>query len=212
MDSNWAAEHLQVIRTLMERSRPVSSRAGAGYDVHRCAGLSGAGIGLGGSGTIGSMICSSSWPTGAGVGVADGEPALSPGATPGVEGIRAVLVVAHTAGHPGPAAALLIGFVLPWCWCAILPGVGLRSATGVAGLVGSCCTAARSLRRGSSCSEGIKLLGWLFVFCGCALMATRCQAGGEARPRRRASDHGRRLRRLAPGLRHLPLLHRAAQG
>ena len=174
MDSNWAAEHLQVIRTLMERSA-LYRRALAPIMIY---------IGVLGSlgGIMGWVLRINSPPSfvmyWAGVGVAaltgafllvrrqalkESEPFWSSPTRRVTQALVPPLFI-------GTVAAVLEvscpgwDFIPPWA----LPGLWVL-------LYGCALTAA-----GFFMQRGIKLLGWLFVFCGCALMATRCQAGGEA--------------------------------
>lgn len=168
MESNWAAEHLQVIRTLMERSA-VYRRALAPVMIYTGA--------LGIVGGIVGWYCQVRSPAGfvgfwAGVGVLalagsfllvrrqalkESEPFWSP---PTRRVARALLPPLFA----GSVAGLLVlvcpdwDFLQPWG----LPAFWIL-------LYGCALTAA-----GFFMHRGIKLLGWLFILSGCALMATRC--------------------------------------
>src|SRR5579862_4955580 len=169
MESNWAAEHLQVIRTLMERSA-VYRRALA--PIMTFNGILGVAAGV-----IGwSVKINSSrgfigyW---AGVGVAalagsfllvrrqalkEGEPFWSPPTRRIAQALLPALFVGSVAG--------LVTLVYPdWDFLQYrsLPPFWMV-------LYGCALTAA-----GFFMHRGIKLLGWLFILAGCALMVARCQ-------------------------------------
>jgi hypothetical protein len=171
MESNWAAEHLQVIRTLMERSA-LYRRALAPIMIF--TGL----VGLGG-GVLG-WVLKINLPQGfvgfwAGVGVLaligsfllvrrqaikESEPFWSPPTRRVAQALSGPLFIGSVAG--------LLALVCPsWDFLRTwgLPGFWML-------LYGCALTAA-----GFFMHRGIKLLGWLFVLCGCGLMATRCQGG-----------------------------------
>lgn len=172
MDSNWAAEHLQVIRTLMERSA-VYRRALAPIMIYVGA------LGIAG-GVIGRLLALDSRPAFIGLWAAiavlalvgafllirrqtlkDAEPFWSPP----TRRIAQALLPGVFAG----AAAGLLGLICPtWDFLApsALPGFWML-------LYGCALTAA-----GFFMHRGIKLLGWLFTLSGCGFMASRCYASG----------------------------------
>jgi len=169
MESNWAAEHLQVIRTLMERSA-IYRRALAPVMI-----LNGV-LGVAG-GIVGALLKINSsrafigyW---AGVGIAaltssfllvrrqalkEAEPFWSPP----TRRIAQALLPALFAGCVAGLLELVCpgwDFLQPWA----LPAFWIL-------LYGCALTAA-----GFFMHRGIKLLGWLFLLAGSALMASRCQ-------------------------------------
>ena len=170
MDSNWAAEHLQVIRTLMERSG-LYRRALAPIMIFN--GVIGIAAGLLGwflkivavQGFIGF------WAGTAMLGLAgsfllvrrqalkESEPFWSPPTRRVAQALLPPLFIGFIVGLLGllsPASDFW--WALPSFWM-LLYGCALNAA-------------------GFFMARGIKLLGWLFVFCGCALMAARFYAGG----------------------------------
>jgi len=165
MDPNWAAEHLQVIRTIMERSA-VYRRALAPIMI-----VTGS-IGVI-AGIIGWLLAIQSaqvfiafW---AGVGVLtlivafllvrrqalrEAEPFWSPPTRRVAQALLPPLFVGSVLGVLGFAAPASLGLEpasLPALW-VLLYGCALAAA-------------------GFFMQRGIKLLGWLFILCGCALMA-----------------------------------------
>jgi hypothetical protein len=171
MESNWAADHLQVIRTLMERSA-LYRRALA--PVMTCAGV----VGLaGGAAGWGLRLESQQGFVGlwGGVGVAalagsfvlvrrqalkDAEPFWSPPTRRVAQGLVPPLFIGSVAGLLSllcPAWDLLPAWGLPALWM-LLYGCALNAA-------------------GFFMHRGIKLLGWLFVLCGCGLVGARCSGG-----------------------------------
>ena len=168
MESNWAAEHLQVIRTLMERSA-VYRRALAPIMIFN--GVVGAVGGISGSllkiNTASGFI--GFW---AGVGVLalggsfllvrrqalkESEPFWSPPTRRVAQALLPPLFIGSVAGLLGlvyPGWDFLPRWALPAFWM-LLYGCALHSA-------------------GFFMHRGIKLLGWMFLLCGCALMASRC--------------------------------------
>ncbi len=171
MESNWAAEHLQVIRTLMERSA-VYRRALAPIMIFN--GI----VGIGGGAFGWAMRLST--PQGfisywAGVGVLalagsfmlvrrqalkEAEPFWSPPTRRVAQALAAPLFIGSVAGLLAllcPGWDFLPTWALPAFWI-VLYGCALTGA-------------------GFFMQRGIKLLGWLFILCGCALMASRCQPG-----------------------------------
>src|SRR2546428_3625227 len=172
MESNWAAEHLQVIRTLMERSA-VYRRALAPIMIF--------------DGVLGSAAAFTGWALkidaprvfilyweGAGIlalagsfllvrrqALKESEPFWSPPTRRVAQGLLAPLFIGSIAGLLGlvcPGWDFLQAWALPAFWM-LLYGCALNAA-------------------GFFMHRGIKLLGWLFVFAGCALMAAHCFAEG----------------------------------
>jgi hypothetical protein len=173
MESNWAAEHLQVIRTLMERSA-VYRRALAPIMTFN-------GV-LGVAGGLAGWLAQIESPQGfigywAGVGVtalagsfvlvrrqalSESEPFWSPPTRRIAQALLPALFVGSIAGLLAlvcPTWDFLDARSLPPFWM-LLYGCALTAA-------------------GFFMHRGIKLLGWLFILCGCGLMALRCQAAGS---------------------------------
>jgi len=171
MESNWAAEHLQVIRTLMERSA-LYRRALAPIMTYN-------GV-LGVAGGLVGWLAKIESPQGfvaywAGVGLSalagsfvlvrrqalkESEPFWSPPTRRVAQALLPALFVGSVAG--------LLALVCPdWDFVKIscLPAFWIL-------LYGCALTAA-----GFFMNRGIKLLGWLFILCGCALIAARYQPG-----------------------------------
>ncbi len=168
MESNSAAEHLQVIRTLMERSA-VYRRALAPIMLYN--GLLGIAAGvLGGVlkisspagfvgfwAAVGLLGLSGSFLLVRRQALKEDEPFWSPPTRRVAQGLVPPLFA-------GSVAALLTlvcpgwDFLQPWALPAfwiLLYGCALSAA-------------------GFFMQRGIKLLGWLFILCGCASMASRC--------------------------------------
>lgn len=170
MESNWAAEHLQVIRTLMERTA-VYRRALAPVMIFN--GLVGVVAGVAGQSLkIDSARAFVGYWAGVGVAALSGsfllvrrqalkesEPFWSPPTRRIAQGLLPALFTGSVAG--------LLSLVCP-TWDFLQPGA-LPAFWMV--LYGCALTAA-----GFFMHRGIKLLGWLFILCGCALMASHCQA------------------------------------
>ncbi len=173
MDSNWAAEHLQVIRTLMERSA-IYRRALAPIMIF--VGVLGSAAGVAGwllhIATPQAFVCY--W---AGIGVAaltgafllirrqalkEAEPFWSPPTRRVTQAVVPPFFIGTVTGALAvfcPAWDFMPTWALPGFW-VLLYGCALNAA-------------------GFFMQRGIKLLGWIFVLCGCALMASRCHAGGQ---------------------------------
>jgi len=170
MDSNWAAEHLQVIRTLMERSAVYRRALAPIMSYNGVLGIAG--------GLLGGILKIHS-PRGfilywAAVAVlalvgsfllvrrqalSEAEPFWSPPTRRVAQALVPPLFIGSVAG--------LLGLICPdWDFLPIwaLPPFWIL-------LYGCALTAA-----GFFMHRGIKLLGWFFILCGCALMATRCHA------------------------------------
>jgi hypothetical protein len=171
MESNWAAEHLQVIRTLMERSA-IYRRALAPVMI-----LNGL---LGVAGGVAGLFLKIDTPRPfigywAGVGVAalsgsfllvrrqalkESEPFWSPPTRRIAQALLPALFVGSVAGLLAltcPSWDFLQPCALPAFWI-VLYGCALTAA-------------------GFFMHRGIKLLGWLFILAGCALIACSCQGG-----------------------------------
>lgn len=170
MESNWAAEHLQVIRTLMERSAlyrralaPVmifngvlglaAGAAGWALNIVSPRGFIGYWAGVGLFALAGSFVLVRRQA------LKEAEPFWSPPTRRIAQALLPALFVGSIAG--------LLALVCP-AWDFLQPGA--LPAFWIV-LYGCALTAA-----GFFMQRGIKLLGWLFILCGCALMATRCQA------------------------------------
>jgi hypothetical protein len=173
MESNWAAEHLQVIRTLMERSA-LYRRALAPIMIYN-------GV-LGIAGGIVGWAAKIESPRGfvgywAGVGLTalggsfvlvrrqalkESEPFWSPPTRRVAQALLPALFVGSVAGLLSllcPTWDFLQPLALPPFWIVVY-GCALTAA-------------------GFFMHRGIKLLGWLFILCGCGLMVTRCQPAGS---------------------------------
>ena len=173
MDTNRATEHLQVIRTLMERSAlyrralaPISLLVGV-------LGIVAAAVGwmlvieaerafIGYWLAVSTVCIIGAYLIARQQAIKDAEPfwssptkrvtsALAPPLLVGL--LAGLLTLAH------PLWFFLQPWVLPALWM-ILYGCALHSA-------------------GFFMTRGIKLVGWLFVLCGCAWMTSRCFAEGD---------------------------------
>jgi len=168
MESNWAAEHLQVIRTLMERSA-VYRRALAPIMIYNgVLGIVAGVVGwankisspqafVGFWAAVGALGLTGSFLLVRRQALKEDEPFWSPPTRRVAQGLAPPLFA-------GSVAVLLTlvcpswDFVQPWglpAFWILLYGCALSAA-------------------GFFMQRGIKLLGWLFILCGCALMATRC--------------------------------------
>ena len=170
MESNWAAEHLQVIRTLMERSAlyrralaPIMiysgvlgcAGGGLGWALHLDSprGFVGFWSGVGVLALVGSFLLVRRQALKA------TEPFWSPPTRRVAQGLLPPFFAGGAAGLLAlvcPERGFLAVGALPGFW-VLLYGCAL-------------CAAGFFMRR------GIKLLGWLFVLCGCTLMGVGCQA------------------------------------
>ena len=173
MESNWAAEHLQVIRTLMERSAlyrralaPImifngvvgllGGALGVGFHLNSTPGFVGFWAGVGVLALIGSFLLVRRQA------IKESEPFWSPPTRRVAQGLLPPFFVGFVAGLLAlvcPDWDFLARWALPAFWI-LLYGCALTAA-------------------GFFMHRGIKLLGWLFVLCGCALMATRCYTGAS---------------------------------
>jgi hypothetical protein len=169
MESNWASEHLQVIRTLMERSAvyrralaPIMTFNGvlgvaAGVigwaaKIDSAQGFIGYWAGVGLSALGGSFLLVRRQA------LKESEPFWSPPTRRIAQALLPALFVGSIAG--------ILAFVCPtWDFLQVhsLPAFWMV-------LYGCALTAA-----GFFMHRGIKLLGWLFILCGCVFMAARCQ-------------------------------------
>jgi hypothetical protein len=180
MESSWAAEHLQVIRTLMERSA-LYRRALAPIMIYN--GVLGAAAGLGGwwlgiqaapgfigywavvavAGLTGSFLLSRRQALKA------EEPFWSPPTRRVAQALLPPLLVGLVAGLIGGAVSgweLLPPRVLPPLWLALY-GCALNAA-------------------GFFMQRGMKLLGWVFILGGCLLLT---YSAGAAEPISLAQAH-----------------------
>jgi len=172
MESNWAAEHLQVIRTLMERSAlyrralaPIMIFVGV---LGTAAGVLGWALSfstaqafLGYWAGVGLLALGGSFLLVRRQALKESEPFWSP---PTRRVAQALLPPLFVGGIAGLLALVCPGWDFLPFWA--LPAFWML-------LYGCALTAA-----GFFMHRGIKLLGWLFVLCGCAVMATRCAASG----------------------------------
>ncbi len=173
MDSNWAAEHLQVIRTLMERSAlyrralaPIMIYSGvlgllAGA-LGQAVGITAAGAFVGDWAAVAAFGLAGSFLLVRRQALKDAEAFWSPP----TRRVAHALLPAFFVGAVSALAALAIpgwDFLpprsLPAFWM-LLYGCALTSA-------------------GFFMQRGIKLLGWLFILCGCALMAVGGQSSAS---------------------------------
>jgi len=172
MESNWAAEHLQTIRTLMERAAlyrralaPIMLFAGLMGVIAAGAGLlcrldspqAFGGLWLG----TAIVVVAGAFLIARRQALKESEPFWSPPTRRVAQALLPPLFIGSIAG----LLALLSptwDFIRPWA----LPPFWIL-------LYGCALTAA-----GFFMQRGIKLLGWIFILCGCVLMATRCYTGG----------------------------------
>ena len=174
MESNWAAEHLQVIRTLMERSA-LYRRALAPIMLY--AGVLGiAGGVLGWTLRINSAQAFVGFWAGVGILALVGsfllvrrqalkaaEPFWSPPTRRVAQGLLPPLLAGSVAGLLAlicPQWDFLPASALPAFW-VLLYGCALSAA-------------------GFFMHRGIKWLGWLFILAGCVLMSLRCHPAASA--------------------------------
>jgi hypothetical protein len=170
MESNWAAEHLQVIRTLMERSAlyrralaPIMTYTGAvglaGGALGCLLGISSPAAFLGLWAGLGILALAGAFLLVRRQALSAAEPFWSP---PTRRVAQALLPPLFAGSVAGVLALVTPGwrFLEPWA----LPAFWML-------LYGCALTAA-----GFFMHRGIKLLGWLFILCGCALMALQGRA------------------------------------
>lgn len=169
MESNWAAEHLQVIRTLMERSALYRRALAPIMTYNGVLGVAGGVVGwaakidsphgfIGYWAGVGLTALAGSFVLVRRQALKESEPFWSPPTRRVARALLPALFVGSIAG--------LLAFVCP-SW-DFLPAAALPSFWIL--LYGCSLTAA-----GFFMHRGIKLLGWLFILCGCGLMASRCQ-------------------------------------
>ena len=173
MESNWAAEHLQVIRTLMERSA-IYRRALAPIMIYNgILGVAGGVLGWGANiespkgfigywAGVGLIALGGSFVLVRRQALKESEAFWSPPTRRVAQALLPALFVGSIAGLLSlvcPTWDFLQPLALPPFWI-VLYGCALTAA-------------------GCFMHRGIKLLGWLFILCGCALMASRCQAAGS---------------------------------
>jgi hypothetical protein len=173
MESNWAAEHLQVIRTLMERSA-IYRRALAPIMIYNgLIGLVGGGLGsllhinapqafVLYWAAVGMLALGGSFLLVRRQALREAEPFWSPPTRRVAQGLAPALFAGSISAVLTlvcPAWDFLQPWALPAFWI-LLYGCALISA-------------------GFFMQRGIKLLGWLFIIAGCALMATRCHTATQ---------------------------------
>lgn len=172
MEQNWAAEHLQVIRTLMERSALYRRALAPIMIFNGVVGLAGGALGwglsLGSSQTfivlwagVGVLALAGSFLLVRRQALKEAEPFWSPPTRRIAQALLAPLFA-------GSIAGLLGLFCSGWDFMPVsaLPGFWM--------LLYGCALNAS----GFFMHRGIKLLGWLFLLCGCALMGLRCLGRG----------------------------------
>jgi hypothetical protein len=176
MDSSWAAEHLQVIRTLMERSALYRRALAPIMSFNGVLGLAAGAVGWA-SGIASRRGFIGYW-SGVGVLALVGSfllvrrqalKAAEPFWSPPTRRVAQSLLPGLFAG----SVAGLLALICPrWDFLAVgaLPAFWML-------LYGCALTAA-----GFFMHRGIKLLGWLFLLSGCGLMASRCQSPGPLSP------------------------------
>lgn len=168
MESNWAAEHLQTIRTLMERAA-VYRRALAPIMI--CNGVLGV-VGAVAGGFlridsargftlywagIGAFALAASFLLVRRQALKESESFWSPPTRRIAQALLPPVFVGSLAAFC-PSSDFVQPWGLPALWM-LLYGCALNAA-------------------GFFMARGIKLFGWLFVLCGCGLIAVRCWAGG----------------------------------
>ncbi len=169
MESNWAAEHLQVIRTLMERSALYRRALAPIMTYNGVLGVAGGIIGwtakieaprafIGYWAAVGLLALAGSFVLVRRQALKEAEPFWSPPTRRVARALLPALFVGSIAGLLAllcPDWDFLPSRTLPSFWI-LLYGCALTAA-------------------GFFMHRGIKLLGWVFLVCGCALMASRCQ-------------------------------------
>ena len=171
MESNWAADNLQVIRTLMERSALYRRALAPIMIFNGVIGLAGGAAGwaldlsstrafLGLWTAVALLALGGSFLLVRRQAMRDAEPFWSPPTRRVAQALAPPLFVGSISivlALACPGWDFLPTWALPALWI-LLYGCALTAA-------------------GFFMQRGIKLLGWLFILCGCALMATRCPAG-----------------------------------
>lgn len=172
MESDWAAEHLQVIRTLMERSALYRRTLAPIMIFNGVLGLAGGGLGwwlglqssrafIGYWAGVGILALAGSFLLVRRQALKEAEPFWSPPTRRVAQALLPPLFVG--------SVSVLLGLVCSdWDFLPVwaLPAFWIL-------LYGCALTAA-----GFFMARGIKLLGWIFILCGCAFMASRCHTGG----------------------------------
>ena len=168
MESNWAAEHLQVIRTLMERSAVYRRALAPIMTYNGVLGLAGGIAGwfwgiqsapgfVGYWAVVAFLALAGSFLLVRRQALKESEPFWSPPTRRIAQALLPPLFAGSVAGLlvlVCPSWDFLQPRALPVYWL-VLYGCALTAA-------------------GFFMHRGIKLLGWLFILSGCALMATRC--------------------------------------
>lgn len=168
MESNWAAEHLQVIRTLMERSAlyrralaPIMTYAGvlgiAGGIVGWVAQIESPRAFVGYWAGVGLTALAGSFLLVRRQALKEAEPFWSPPTRRVAQALLPSLFVGSIAGLfalLSPSWNFVQPLALPIFWI-LLYGCALTAA-------------------GFFMHRGIKLLGWIFILSGCVLMTSRC--------------------------------------
>jgi len=207
MESNWATEHLQVIRTLMERSALYRRALAPVMIFNGVVGLVAAAVGW--ALQIGLPRVFILFWAAVGIGAMAGslllvrrqalkesEPFWSPPTRrvtqallpPLLAGLLiGVVALLRTDSAPESGSAMAGLFWLPLIW-VVLYGCGFHAA-------------------GFFMPRGMKIFGWAFIIGGCGLFAVGLPPRTRLCPRR----HGVLLRRAPPGLWCLSLFHRAAR-
>lgn len=169
MESNWAAEHLQVIRTLMERSALYRRALAPIMTFNGSLGVAAGVLGwiakiqapqafIGYWAGVGVLALAGSFLLVRRQALKEAEPFWSPPTRRVAQALLPALFVGSVAGLLAlicPTWDFLGTSSLPTFWIVIY-GCALTAA-------------------GFFMHRGIKLLGWLFILCGCGLMAARCQ-------------------------------------
>jgi hypothetical protein len=172
MESNWAAEHLQVIRTLMERSAVYRRALAPVMIFNGLLGVAGGIVGwvlhinsaqafIGYWAALGVAALTGSFLLVRRQALKESEPFWSPPTRRIAQALLPALFVGSIAGLlslTAPRWDFLQAWALPALWI-LLYGCALTAA-------------------GFFMHRGIKLLGWLFILTGCALMSSRCQTDG----------------------------------
>ena len=189
MDTNWAADHLQAIRTLMQRSALYRRTLAPVMIVSGALGTAGAlGAHIAQAGTvcsfslfwlgIGSVTLAASFLLVRRQALKDHEPFWSPP----TRRVTTSLLPAFLIGLAAGAGDLFHERTPPWIVAAVwltTYGCALHAA-------------------GFFMQRGIRLFSWIFVFAGCALLL-----GGPSWPRLQASQTANYLMGFFFGLLHL---------
>lgn len=172
MEPNWAAEHLQTIRTLMERTALYRRALAPIMTFTGILGVAGAAAGFLWKinsprafvvfwASVGLACLAVSFLLVRRQALKDAEPFWSPPTRRVGQALMAPFVAGAAVGFPAAMGAdwgIVPVSSLPVCWM-LLYGCALSAA-------------------GFFMIRGIKLLGWIFVACGCALLAVRTAVAG----------------------------------